>query len=91
MEQKYRIENVNGWWTMYADPAGTYGYTDGRDEQARLNRPTNLRQLRKSTTTNDNDDFVCHYCGMPATGFGPFDEPACPECGGPARKSGSRR
>ena len=24
----------------------------------------------------------CHYCGQRATGFGPFDEPACKECGG---------
>jgi hypothetical protein len=24
----------------------------------------------------------CHYCGMPAYGFGFFDEPACRECGG---------
>ncbi len=26
--------------------------------------------------------FQCHYCGGPAIGFGPFDEPACRECGG---------
>jgi len=24
----------------------------------------------------------CHYCGMPATGFCFFGEPACSECGG---------
>ena len=24
----------------------------------------------------------CHYCGRPATGYGPFGEPACGECGG---------
>jgi hypothetical protein len=24
----------------------------------------------------------CHYCGMPATGFGFFDEPVCGGCGG---------
>lgn len=24
----------------------------------------------------------CHYCGCPATAFGFFDEPICPECGG---------
>jgi hypothetical protein len=23
----------------------------------------------------------CHYCGMPATGFGFFDEPVCADCG----------
>lgn len=26
--------------------------------------------------------FVCHYCGQPAIGFGPFGEPACEQCGG---------
>ncbi len=25
---------------------------------------------------------TCHYCGMPATGFGFFNEPVCRECGG---------
>jgi len=29
-----------------------------------------------------DDTPSCHYCGMPATSFGFFDEPACPECGG---------
>jgi hypothetical protein len=24
----------------------------------------------------------CHYCGQTATGFGFFDEPVCPQCGG---------
>lgn len=24
----------------------------------------------------------CHYCGMPATGWGFFDEPVCEDCGG---------
>lgn len=28
--------------------------------------------------TADRDS--CHYCGMPATSFGFFDEPVCPEC-----------
>lgn len=31
---------------------------------------------------SDSDSDRCHYCGMPATGFGFFDEPACPDCGG---------
>ena len=26
--------------------------------------------------------LCCHYCGMPAVGFGFFDEPVCRECGG---------
>jgi hypothetical protein len=24
---------------------------------------------------------TCHYCGMSATGYGPFGEPVCHECG----------
>ena len=24
---------------------------------------------------------ACHYCGLPATSFGFFGEPICPECG----------
>jgi len=24
----------------------------------------------------------CHYCGLPATNVGFFNEPVCPECGG---------
>ena len=29
-----------------------------------------------------SDKRRCHYCGMPSTGYGPFGEPACGECGG---------
>ena len=27
-----------------------------------------------------NSGKSCHYCGLPATGFGFFDEPVCGEC-----------
>jgi hypothetical protein len=30
----------------------------------------------------EEDDFSCHYCGMPAKSFGFFEEPVCEECGG---------
>lgn len=31
---------------------------------------------------DDEEDFSCHYCGMPAVGFDFFDAPVCRECGG---------
>lgn len=40
------------------------------------------------TTKGQASDLIdslipsCHYCGMPATGFGFFDERVCAECGG---------
>ncbi len=33
-------------------------------------------------TEKKMEEMYCHYCGLPATSFGFFDEPICPECGG---------
>lgn len=38
--------------------------------------------VRVPEMLRNDADLSCHYCGMPATGVGFFDEPVCSECGG---------
>ena len=72
---------------------GQYYYAEGKITAVRSNCQLIQVQGDWWLATNDlensyevveqrDEQLRCHYCGMPASSFGFFDEPICRECGG---------
>lgn len=66
------VEVDGDWWRIVNDGENSFKIT--------AKAPT--QQQRSVASAPHNDSLSCHYCGMPATSFGFFDEPVCRECGG---------
>ena len=62
--------------------AKTSGYGMGEAGNTRASDPAGKRIRLEQEQAKRERQLYCHYCGLPATGFGFFGEPVCEECGG---------